>query len=301
MTDQPMPPAVPLPPSVRLDEGPGALTRLSIASALCSAEVYLQGAHVAAWQPAEDAGPVLWLSGKSFFQPGKPIRGGVPICFPWFGPHPQDPSAPAHGFARVRNWALTEAREEPDGTVVLALELAGEGLSPLWPHHFRAVHRIHAGRTLRMALEIRNDGAVPFTFEEALHTYLGVGDIRQVSISGLEGTAYLDKMAGSARTPGAADPIRFSAETDRIYLDTHAACTIHEGPGRRRMTVSKQGSDATVVWNPWIAKAQAMPDFGDDEWTGMVCVETCNVNAHAVTLPPGGIHVMTAVVESDHG
>lgn len=289
-----------LPGAVRVESGNGGLLCLAVDSAQGRAQVYFQGAHVAAWHPAGSAHPVLWLSRSSYFEPGRPIRGGVPICFPWFGPHREDPSAPAHGFARLREWTLTEAHEDPDGTVRLALELAGEDLSPLWPHRFRAVHRIQVGRSLRMALEVRNEGTGSFTFEEALHTYLGVSDIRRVEITGLEGADYLDKMAASARVREGSGPIRFSGETDRIYVDTHAACTVRDSGLSRRIAVSKEGSDATVVWNPWIAKARAMPDFGDDEWTEMVCVETCNVNVHAVTLAPGGIHVMTAVVEADH-
>lgn len=290
-----------LPAAVRVEPGDGGLPCLAIDSARGTAQVYFQGAHVAAWHPAGAPHPVLWLSRRSSFEPGKPIRGGVPICFPWFGPHPADASAPAHGFARLREWTLIEAHEDGDGTVALALELSGEGLSPLWPHRFRAVHRIQVGRTLRMALEVHNVGTSSFTFEEALHSYFSVSDIRRVGITGLEGTEYLDKMAASARVREGSEPIRFTGETDRIYLDTRAGCTIHDAGRPRRIVASKEGSDATVVWNPWIAKARAMPDFGDDEWTEMVCVETCNVNAHAVSLAPGGIHVMTAIVEPPNG
>lgn len=298
MTSAPRPvSSIPLPPSVRIAEGRGGLPCLVVASPLARAEIYFQGAHVAAWHPAGVRDPVLWLSARSHFAPGKPIRGGVPICFPWFGPHPENAAAPAHGFARLREWTLIEALEDEAGTVRLALELAGEGLSPDWPHRFRAVHRIEIGSRLRMALEVRNDGTDPFTFEEALHTYFDVADIRTVSLTGLERGEYLDKLAGGRQSREGNDPIRFTAETDRVYLDTQAACTIDDPDRRRTITVSKSGSDATVVWNPWIAKAHAMPDFGDDEWTGMLCVETGNVNVHARTLAAGATHIMAAMLE----
>jgi glucose-6-phosphate 1-epimerase len=285
-----------LPSSVRIDEGAGGLPRISIESPRGVAEVYFQGAHVTAWHPAADERPVLWLSRKSAFEPGKPIRGGVPICFPWFGPHPVDASAPAHGFARLREWRLVDAQEDAAGAVTLAMELAGEGMSPQWPYSFRAIHRISVGSVLRMDLEVHNEGPEDFTFEEALHTYFGVRDIRNVALTGLEGCEYLDKVAGGSRSRESVEPVRFAGDTDRVYLNTRAPCVIHDPGERRQIAVSKTGSDATVIWNPWIDKARRMPDFGDDEWPAMLCVETCNVNAHARTLPPGGSHTMTAII-----
>jgi glucose-6-phosphate 1-epimerase len=285
-----------LPSSVRIEQAAGGLPRVSVENARGKAEVYFQGAHVAAWHPAAASAPVLWLSRRSVFEAGRPIRGGVPICFPWFGPHPADKSAPAHGFARLRDWRLVDAQEDAAGTVTLAMELSGEGLSLQWPHRFRAVHRISAGSVLRMDLEVHNEGTDAFTYEEALHTYFGVGEVRNVTVTGLEGAEYLDKVGGLSRHRQGVEPVSFAGETDRVYLDTRAPCVIHDPGGRRRITVSKTGSDSTVVWNPWIDKARAMPDFGDDEWPEMLCVETCNVNAHACTLEPGASHTMTAIV-----
>ena len=281
-----------LPSSVHLDNRPGVLPRLLVKGTWGTGAVYFQGAHVAAWHPAASKTPVLWMSKKSSLQAGKAIRGGVPICFPWFGPHPVG-TAPLHGFARVLPWTLVGAGESAEGTT-LELELAGEGIAPEWPHRFVATHRIRLGAALRMALEVRNTGSVPFSFEEALHSYFGVGDVRQVRVTGLERTEFLDKVGGFTRRSQGDDPVRFTGETDRIYLDTRAACVIHDPAGRREITIAKTGSDATVVWNPWIDKARAMPDFGDEEWPEMVCVETCNVNVHARTLAPGESHVMTA-------
>jgi D-hexose-6-phosphate mutarotase len=286
-----------LPSTVTLETGEGGLPRLTVVNPLARAEIYLHGAHVTAWEPAGH-GPVLFMSGASQWSAAKPIRGGVPICFPWFGPHASDASAPSHGFARLRDWTVVEAREGERGETVLTFELTPEASpSAAWPHAFAATYRVSVGSSLVLSLEVHNPGAEPFTFEEALHTYFVVRDVREVEIRGLENADYLDKVGGTTNRNQGAEPIRFTAETDRIYLNTQATCTIHDAGLGRSIEVRKNGSDATVVWNPWVAKARAMADFGDDEWPEMVCVETGNVDVHAVTLGPGGRHAMTATID----
>jgi glucose-6-phosphate 1-epimerase len=285
-----------LPSYVHTEAGQGGLPRIVVKSPQASAEIYLHGAHLTAWHPATATEPVVWLSRESLFDANKPIRGGVPICFPWFGAHASDATAPAHGFARLREWTLTDAREDGDGRVTLTLELQATSGPSAWPHAFRAIYRVTIGTSLTLALEVHNPGAAPFTFEEALHTYFAVGDIRQVTVTGLERTTYLDKPAGFGRVEQGDDPIRFTGETDRIYLRTVPACTIHDPGKRRTITITQTEAHTTVVWNPWIAKAKAMPDFGDDEWPEMLCVETCNVNVGARTLAPGETHTMTAAI-----
>jgi glucose-6-phosphate 1-epimerase len=284
-----------LPASVQLIDRDGTLPCLEVSSPCATARVFLHGAHVAHWQPAHADAPVLWMSSHSFFHADKPIRGGVPICFPWFGPHPRNAAAPAHGFARLAGWTLVEANESGDGTVALAFSL-NDSSSADWPYGFRIIHRISIGAHLTMELEVRNMGDEAFGFEEALHTYFAVEEIGQVSITGLEETAYLDKVAGFARRTQGTDPIRFIGETDRVYLDTSAACVVHDTVRQRRITIGKSGSRSTVVWNPWIEKARAMQDFGDLEWRRMVCVETANVGEAAVQLRPGGSHSMSATI-----
>ena len=287
-----------LPDTVRLVAGNGGLPRLDVSTRAATAEIYLHGAHVTAWQPAQAAAPVIWMSAASFFQPEKPIRGGVPICYPWFGPHPSDKSAPAHGFARLAEWRLDNVRTLRDGSVDLLLVLdPTSGSQTADARHAATVaHRITIGAKLMMSLEVRNPGPDTLTFEEALHTYFAVQDVTQIEICGLENVEYLDKVAGFARKRQAAEPIRFTAETDRVYLDTTGACTLDDPGLLRRIVVSKSGSQSTVVWNPWRDKAAAMPDFGNDEWRGMVCIETANVGDAAVRLEPGERHVMTAEI-----
>jgi glucose-6-phosphate 1-epimerase len=278
-----------LPGIAQILPGRGGLPMVQVQTPAAGGAVYLHGGHVAAWKPAGFE-EVLWLSDKSTWEAGKPIRGGAPICFPWFGPR-QD--GPAHGTARLRSWELESIRPESAG-VTVCLRLQDDDASrSLWPHQFLLRHRITFGIELIMALELTNTGTAPLAAEEALHTYFAVGDIRQVRILGLTGVDYLDKTDG-ARKKRQDGAIIITAETDRVYLDTVGAVTVEDPVKRRRILISKENSRDTVVWNPWIAKAKAMADFGDEEWPGMLCVETCNVAAHPVTLAQGQTHVMTA-------
>jgi D-hexose-6-phosphate mutarotase len=284
------------PEGARLEKGPGGLDRLALHAAEGEALVYLQGAHVAHFQPRGEK-PVLWTSAESRFETGKPLRGGVPVCFPWFGPKAGAPDAPLHGFARILPWAIAGVARETDGSLRAVLELTAEAAARGgFPRELSLSLAITVSRSLRMELTVRNVDSAAVTFEEALHSYFAVSDVRQVRIRGLEGVAYLDKTAAMARRPGESGPIAVTAETDRVYLGAQGTVTIDDPGWRRRVVVGKSGSATTVVWNPWIAKAKAMPDFGDDEWTGMVCVETANAMDDAVTLAPGASHVMTATL-----
>ena len=278
-------------------EGQGGLPQLLIANELAQAAVYLHGAHVTHFQPRGQK-PVLWMSAQSWFAADKPIRGGVPICWPWFGPHAGKPELPAHGLARLSDWRLRAVTNEPDGgtSVVLALE-SSDRTKLLWPHDFDLEYTVRVAARLELSLRVKNAGAAAFIFEEALHTYLAVSDIRKVSVQGLAGAAYLDKVGGMQRVTQGPDPLTFSGETDRLHLDTDAACEVDDPGLRRRIRIEKSGSRTTVVWNPWVKKAQAMPDFGDDEWPGMLCIETANAAANAVTLAPGAAHEITARIE----
>jgi glucose-6-phosphate 1-epimerase len=278
-----------LPGAAQIVAGRGGLPMVQVQSPAASGAVYLHGGHVAAWKPAGFE-EVLWLSAKSHWDAGKPIRGGVPVCFPWFGPRPE---ASAHGTARLQSWDLESIRQEVAGVTVCLRLQDDDSSRGFWPHAFLLRQRVTFGAELRMALELTNTGTATLTAEEALHTYFAVGDVRQVRILGLSGVDYLDK-TDNARQKRQQGDITITAETDRVYLNTVSAGTV-EDPGKgRRIVISKENSRDTVVWNPWIAKAKAMPDFGDEEWPGMLCVETCNVAAHGVTLAQGQTHVMQA-------
>ena len=288
-----------LPGTLKFDAGEGGLTRAVINTPLASGEVYLHGAHVTRYQPA-GAQPVLWMSGKSVYQPDKPIRGGVPICFPWFGPRSGEPASPIHGFARIKEWRVESAEQLAGGGMQIVFALgADEQTRAIWPHAFAARYSVTFGSTLELSLRVSNTGHGPFSFEEAMHTYLAVGDVRQVAVAGLEGTTYIDKTDALRQKPQGDAPVTIAAETDRVYLNTQTTCVLNDPAMRRRVRVAKQGSDTTVVWNPWIAKSKAMADFGDDEWTGMICIETCNAGERRVTLQPGQGHEMAATISTE--
>ena len=287
-----------LPNRATFEDAPGGLVRLRISTQLCAAEVYLHGAQVTHFQPA-GAEPLLFLSASSFFAPGKPIRGGVPVIFPWFGPRAGRPDSPAHGFARTLPWSVEALAADDLGTVSLILRLdSDETTRAHWPHGFVLRQKMIFGTKLDLQLEVENVSAEPFPFEEALHTYLAVADVREIGITGLEDTAYLDKVDGAQRHQQSAEPIRITGETDRVYLNTRTTCVLDDPKLARRITVEKSGSATTVVWNPWIAKAKAMADFGNDEWPAMMCLETANAGESTITLAPGAIHTMRAIVST---
>jgi len=290
-----------LPEGARLEKGPGSLDRLALSASGGQALVSLHGGHVTHFQPTGER-PVLWMSTQSRFEAGKPIRGGVPICFPWFGPKAGAPDAPPHGFARILTWAVGTVTRGAEGGLRAVLDLSADAAARGgFPGELSLSLAVSVGRSVRMDLTARNGGSAAVTFEEALHSYLAVSDVRQVRVRGLEGVSYVDKTAASARRPGETGPITMAAETDRVYAGTTGTVTIEDPGWRRRIVVGKSGSRTTVVWNPWVAKAKAMPDFGDDEWTGMLCVETANAQDDAVTLAPGASHVMTATLEVQAG
>ena len=291
-TRPPRAPAPPRPrPTVRVEAGRGGLQRVVVRSAVATAEVYLQGAHVTAWAPAGEL-PVLWTSARSTFAAGSPIRGGVPVCFPWFGPDPSG-AGPMHGVVRLLPWRFL-GWEQRDDDVVLAFALTSAELDGTAAFALR--YSVAVGARLTLSLEVANTGGAPLRFEEALHTYLAVRDVTATVIHGLGDLDRLDRLTGRrARTPVDAR-LRVVAETDHLY-DGPGTVTVADWEGRRALRIAGAGSANTVVWNPWSGKAAALPDFGDDEWTRMVCVETCNVADAAVVLEPGGCHTLAATID----
>jgi glucose-6-phosphate 1-epimerase len=288
-----------IPGAVHFEVGPTGLLRAAIQTPQAEAVVYLHGAHVTHYQPRGDR-PVLSLSALGRFRADQPIRGGVPIVFPWFGSCREDAAAPMHGFARIVEWRLASVRQETDGAVVMILSLdSGTATHPAWPHSYALTYTVRVGATLDLTLDVRNPSDRPVTYEEALHTYLAVEDIHQVTVRGLAGTTYIDKTDRMTRKTQDAEPLRIAAETVRVYLGTRATCIVEDPAGNRRLIVEKQGSEVTVVWNPWIARAKALPDFGDDEWRRMLCVETANAADHPVRLGPGDRHLLRAVIRSE--
>ena len=290
-----------LPGVLRFEQSPNGLVLLHVSLPNAQATFCTQGAHLMQWQPAGH-GPLLYLSERAQYAPGKAIRGGVPVIFPWFGERLDGYSGPAHGFARTSEWdlafvALTGSNEEPD--LHLDFTLAPSELSrSLGFDHFRAGCRFTIGRELRIDFSIVNStlNDRPLTIEQALHTYFAVGDARQIFIDGLGGAAYIDKVEGGARKTQSAGPLRLTGRTDRPYLNTEATCVLHDPAGRRTITIAKHGSLSTVVWNPWQELTATMADMQPDDWLRMVCIESANVADNALILQPGEAHAMRVAI-----
>jgi glucose-6-phosphate 1-epimerase len=244
-----------------------------------------QGAHVLAWQPAGHR-PVLWVSARSAFEPGVAVRGGIPLVFPWFGKGPDGDRIPSHGYGRISDWQRTEVTEQGDRLRV------GYRLDARHGFPSATLTADFGPEQLDVSLAIGNDTGATVTVEAALHSYFAVGDIRQVSLDGFDGSSYLDMVAGADPGPHVQHgAVTFRAETDRLYRHDGTAL-LRDADWERTITVAKTGSAATVVWNPWIDKAAAMADFGDDEWQRMVCIEAANVRDTALVLAPGASHTM---------
>lgn len=283
-----------IPGVLAFEQTPAGLIYAAVTTPEATATVYLQGAHVAAWQPV-GAKPVLFLSRRSELAPGKPIRGGVPISFPWFAARHDGKAGPSHGFARIQPWTLAFAALAGEdlhltftlGPTAMSREFGFDG--------FRLAFQVTIGRALTMRLTVANDGGAPLVFEEALHTYYAVGDAHQTTIDGLDGETYLDKTDGF-KPKVQHGPVTFSGPTDRMYRNTAAGCVVQDAAGRRRITVAKTGSETTVVWNPWEEGAARLPDMEANEWHEFVCCETANAGVNAITLATGASHTVEARV-----
>ena len=276
-------------------DGQGELPMLEINTAWSTAAIYRHGAHVTQFQKKGEA-PLLFLSQCSRFAEGQPIRGGIPVVFPWFG---QREGLGQHGFARVKAWDLKEVAPAPDGSVSVRFRLPDCAEAAAFPA-FSADYIVTVNQSLTLQLVITNQSRdAEFTFEDCLHTYFDVGDVTAVSIRGLKGLNYLDKVAGFVEKTETSDALRVASEVDRVYLNAAGTVEIRDPRLGRRILVEKQGSASTVVWNPWIAKARQMPDFGDEEYERMVCVESGNVAANSVSLPPGGSSTLMVKLSSE--
>ncbi|MBU6243607.1 MAG: D-hexose-6-phosphate mutarotase [Actinomycetales bacterium] len=263
----------------------------------CTAAFSRQGAQVTSWAPIGH-GDVLFLSPLARSGPETAIRGGIPVVFPWFGPGRTHGMSPSHGFARTTTWTLTEI-SEATGSLTITQALTGEEASSDWfPHPYRLELTAAVGTELRLDLIVLNTGAEAFDFEAALHTYLRVGDVREIVIEGLDGAEYIDQAAGGA-TATQAGELRLSGPTDRIYHSAAATRVIDPVLGRV-ITIDKAGSSQTVVWNPWQQGDAALTDLPDDAWRAMVCVESANVRHSAVRLDPGAHHTMTVAFSVEH-
>ncbi len=282
-----------IPGEVFFKEGQGGFTTVCVNNKYAAAEISLHGAHVMSYTPHGEK-PVLWMSGSSNFQPDKPIRGGIPVCWPWFGGHPSDKDKPSHGFARITDWHVADTDTVKDGTLVI-LQLTERNITANFREFpFDIRMEVLVGSELHVSLVIVNTGKEKMSFSAALHSYFNISDIASVSVEGLANCKYLDTLDHIFKVQKGI--ITFDAETDRVYLNTQAACIIDDPGFNRRIRIAKSGSNSTVVWNPWIEKSKRMPDFGDEEYHTMLCIETTNAENDARIIAPAERHTLKAII-----
>ncbi|MCW8918162.1 MAG: D-hexose-6-phosphate mutarotase [Gammaproteobacteria bacterium] len=274
-------------------ELPNGFVVATVRNAHAGATIAMQGAHLMSFQPT-GAQPLIWLSPEAKLAEGKSIRGGVPVCWPWFGPHESEKGFPAHGFARTVPWRLNQVDALSGGETRLEFELIPSSLTrSQWPYPCAVRNIITVGKTLRHELVTTNLGSEALLIGEALHTYFQVGDLRRVTVNGLQGCDYLDKVNAFARVTQEGT-VSFSGEVDRIYLDTPSQCEIRDPAMQRRIVIRASGSRSTVVWTPWAEKGAQMGDLGPEGYLNMLCVETANAAEDTVTIAPGAQHRLSA-------
>jgi len=269
------------------DAGDGFIV-IDIDNSHCTASIAMQGAHLMTWTPKGEQ-PVIWMSPVAKLGHGNSIRGGVPICWPWFGAHATEPSFSGHGFARTVPWEVTSTSALEDGCTLISFRI-GDVKKDQWPHQAPAEMQMIIGHYLEMQLSTENQGDETITVGDALHTYFSVSDVSKIAINGLDGCDYLDKVGPAARRNQQGD-ITIGSEVDRIYFDQGQDVVIKDPGLDREIRIEKLGSHSTIVWNPWIEKCLKMGDFGsDDGYLGMVCVESANAAEDVVQLAPGQTH-----------
>jgi glucose-6-phosphate 1-epimerase len=277
--------------------GRGGLPAVRLNAPGGTAEIYLNGACVTSWNPASEDSDALFVSKTSPFINGKAIRGGVPIIFPWFGPCPFDPKLPQHGFARNTPWDVSAAlASEVSSQITFGLD-SNMQTQQLWPHDFSLRFTVSVTTVLSMDLLVTNRSTDTISFDEALHTYFTVADVRQAAVTGLGNATYIDKTDGFKRKVLPVGDLRLAAETDSLFVDVAGPHLLkNRGPGKRDILITKDRSASTVVWNPWETKGEGMAELTGGQWPGFVCVESVNAADNIVRLGPGQSHRMRTLL-----
>ena len=262
---------------------------LEIENVHCKALIALHGAHLMDWTPLGEES-VIYTSPDAIFREGKAIRGGVPICWPWFNAHPSDDSLPSHGIARNRFWTLRLVEETPNGTIVKMELKSSTETRGIWDHSFHATAEFFLGETATVSITTRNVGDQPFTVGGALHSYLQVSNISEVVLKGLDGKRYIDTVGGEAEHMQHGD-VTVSEEVDRIYLGTSEEVVLKDR--KREISITRSGSHSLVVWNPWIDKAESLGDLPNNAYKDFLCIEAANAREDVYELAPGEEHTLS--------
>ncbi|MDH5611873.1 MAG: D-hexose-6-phosphate mutarotase [Gammaproteobacteria bacterium] len=283
--------------SLVFNAGGGDIPAIEIKNEQATAIISLQGAHVLSWVPAGED-DVIWLSTEAKFAPGKSVRGGIPICWPWFGPHESNTAYPGHGFARTVLWQVTKTEALSSGETRVTFQLdtrqLDDAIKPMWPLPTIAEYRLTIGKILTIELITHNQGDQAMTIGQALHTYFKVADVSKTNIIGLKDKPYLDKTDGFKRKTQSG-AVTIGEEVDRVYLQTPDDVVIDDG--KRKIIIKKQGSHSTVVWNPWKEAADKMGDLGQDGYLKMLCVESANAVDDTVVVAAGESYTLLVTYE----
>lgn len=281
--------------------GNGGFPMIHIDNGQAKALISVYSGQVLSFQPATETADVMFLSDKAYYAEGKAIKGGVPICWPWFGPDPEGLGRPSHGFVRNRLWNVVTTSTTPEGATQVILGLKDtEETRAMWPQAFELTIAITIGTTLTVELTTRNLGDKAFPLTQAFHTYFKVGDISRVQVLGLENTQYLDKADGGVEKTQVGGVVTIG-EVDRIYLDVPNELVIDDSALNRRIRIKSSGSKSAVVWNPWVKIAASMADLDDSDYQRLICVETTNAATDIVEVPANGEFRLQAIysVERD--
>ena len=269
-------------------------TYIEINNDKAHATISTYSGQVLSYRPKGQQTDLLFVSDKAYYEDGKAIKGGIPVCWPWFGADPEGLGRPAHGFVRNRQWEVSASESLADGSSRVVLSLSdSDATRDIWPHPFKLSIEITVGDSLRVALVTHNSGSANITISQALHTYFQVGDISKVRVLGLEGTDYLDKMDNSARKTQAG-AITVDSEVDRIYEGVSGELVIDDESLGRKIRIASRGSSTAVVWNPWAETAASMGDLGNNDYRKMLCVETANAGSETVEIAAGGVYRLEA-------
>lgn len=268
---------------------------LTLSNKYANADICLYGAHITSFRPHKSK-DILYMSPESSFEIGKPIRGGIPLCFPWFGPHKTDSEKPQHGFARLLYWDVVETETIPGGETRIRLQLcSSEETKAYWPHDFLAELTVIVGQTLEVSLKVTNPSDEPFEYTCALHSYFNLSTIENISIDGLQGAKYHSQLEPGEFIQEPPKLVIQQAET-RHYHNTEATCVIEDTIFRRKIRVAKAGSKITTVWNPWKEICAKINDMPDDAFQTFVCVEAVNAFDDVISLAPKESHTTAAMI-----
>ena len=269
-------------------------TYIEINNAKAHATISTYSGQVLSYRPKSQKDDLLFVSDKAYYESGKAIKGGIPVCWPWFGADPDDLGRPAHGFVRNRQWEVSGSESLADGSTKVVLGLVdSEETRNIWPHPFKLNIEITVGDSLGVALVTHNNGDESVTISQALHTYFYVGDIGKVSVLGLDGVEYLDKVDDFAEKTQSG-PVTINGEVDRIYKGVSGELVIEDESLGRKIRIASTGCSTAVVWNPWSEIAASMGDLNDDDYRKMICVETANAGPETVEVPAGSSYRLEA-------